>query len=134
MILTSTRLFIFWSYFFDYFKRIYGHFHWCWASLKKRQYKCLHLVPPSCVWFYCTICTFHSHFIYTEFYTFNFKDRFGSRIVLHVRIYVCIYLVNFTNLLVGCIIWPALCVLRHCVFRPALGWLIIHPYILSRYI
>ena len=31
------------------------------------------------------------------------------------------------------IFWLALCVLRHCVFRPALGWLVIHRYNLSRW-
>ena len=47
--------------------------------------------------------------------------------------YVCIYVINFSNLLVGCIFWPALGVLHHCVFQPAFGWLVIHWYILSRY-
>ena len=46
--------------------------------------------------------------------------------------YVCICIINFADLLVGRIFWPALRVLRHCVFLPALGWLVIHHYILSQ--
>ena len=44
------------------------------------------------------------------------------------------YSINFSDLLVGCIFRPALSVQCHCVFGPALGWLIIHCYILSRYL
>ena len=50
------------------------------------------------------------------------------------RLHVHIYFIHFSNLLVSCIFRPALRVLRHCVFQPAFGWLIIHCYILSRYL
>ena len=55
------------------------------------------------------------------------------RLDLHVHILSCIYLINFSDLFVGCIFLPTLCVLRGYVFRPALGWLNIHCYILSQY-
>ena len=57
------------------------------------------------------------------------QGSFGSRIVLHVYF----YLINFSDLLVGCIFRPALCVLHCCVFLPAFGWLVIHWYLLSWY-
>ena len=60
------------------------------------------------------------------------SDMYTLVEILHVYILCCIYLINFSDLFVGCIFQPALRVLRHCVFRPAFGWLIIHCYILSR--
>ena len=41
---------------------------------------------------------------------------------------------QLSDLFVSCIFWPALHVLRCCVFRPALGWLVLHCYILSQYL
>ena len=46
---------------------------------------------------------------------------------------VIIPFIYFSDLLVDCIFGPALWVLCRCVFRPALGWLVIHCYILLRY-
>ena len=55
----------------------------------------------------------------TAHFEFQFKSDF--------------YLINFSNLLAGCIFRPALHVLHCCVFRPAFGWLVINWYILSQY-
>ena len=58
-----------------------------------------------------------------------------TRIIwIHDGLHVYFYLINFSDLLVSCIFRPALHVRRHCVFWPALGWLVIHCYILSQYL
>ena len=66
--------------------------------------------------------------LHVHFYL-KLQGSFGSRIVLHVHF----NLINFSDLLIGCIFRPTLCVLRRCVFQPDFDWLIIHWYILSRY-
>ena len=60
-------------------------------------------------------------------------DNSLHSIVLYVHILCYIYLINFSDLFVGCIFRPALCVLHCCVFLSAFGWLVIDCYILSRY-
>ena len=58
-------------------------------------------------------CTFCQRWIESRLGMLYRSCEFEIPIVLNVHILCCIYLINFSNLLVGWIVQPALLVLRH---------------------